>query len=191
MKRLPVPFAIVAVLLAGVAAAPEVSAVPGVRTQGVDVPCTGGRVTVGLATGSLPGGRWSAEDACIPSEAFYEVNIAEHRLVLALTVVDYGDGRIGRLAVATLTTPEAFAVSLVGVEDEATGFVRWAYAEGTHSGSDGVLGFAGSGLTDVADEPAEVELTITGIGTDLLTADNEVAEDIRTVLFDAVERLTG
>lgn len=153
--------------------------------------CPAGRVSVAMDAASLPGGRWSVTDGCLAPDAFYEVELAGHRLVLALTEANYDDGHRGRLAVAALTTPDGRAASLVGVEDHATGLVRWAYAEGRHAAGPGHTAVHGEGVTDAPEDPAAVEVQVHGRGADLMTAPGPVAEQVRHLVLGALEQLTA
>src|SRR5690606_32929283 len=125
------------------------------RTSASSAGCDGGLVSATVAAASLPGGRWSVTDGCLPRDAFYRVELAGHRLLLGLAEVAYDDGHLGRIALATVATPEGLAISLVGVEDLATGFVRWAYAEGTAENTPGGSRTVGSGVTDLPEEAAQ------------------------------------
>ena len=181
MRRRVVPLLLSSLLVAGGVAAPGASAMLG-------TPCAG-MVDLELSAVSLPGGERSLTDGCLRADAFFEVELAGHRLVLALTEVDWSDGSAGRLALATLSAPDGRAASLVGVEDAAAGSVRWVYGEGAHRSGDGSTSITSEGVTDLADDPASSEIRIEGRGADLLTAPGPAVEAVRGLVQEAVAAL--
>lgn len=146
-------------------------------------------VSAAVTAASLPGGRWSVADGCLLHEAFYEVELAGYRLVLGLAEVGYDQGHHGRIALASLTAPEGLAASLVGVEDAATGLVRWVYAEGSATTTTDDVRFTGEGISDASDEPATLDLSVSGEGIDLLSAEGGIPGQVREVILDAVSSL--
>lgn len=176
------------VLLAILLAVPTTAAAGG-GAPAAAVPCGSASVSLRVEASSLRDGAGDVGDACIPPGAFYEVRFGGYRLALGLAL--RGDGTEGRVAFGVLTTPVGLAAALVGIEDVEASGVRWAYAEGRHETVDPALGFSGEGMTDLPGESARVSLELHGTGQDLLTADGEVAEQLRAMLFVAIAELTG
>lgn len=162
-------------------------------------PCAGVVVAATVRAPSVPDGSWSTLDTCVPPEAVYESEVLGVGLIGGMGVAAYTDGHLGRVAFLSAQIGGDRALTLVGVEDATTGVVTWAYAEGTveRVGAERTMGGAANAATVPAGgapgpvEPAEVELTITGSGTDLATAQGAVADQIRTFIDEAVEALTG
>jgi hypothetical protein len=149
--------------------------------------CAGVTVDATVGAPSVPGGSWSALDACVPLEAVYEAEVLGYQLVGGLGVATYTDGHLGRVAFVTAKVAADRSLTLVGVEDDATGVVTWAYADGTYaqSGTTRTVGAPGPV------EAGQVQLTIDGTGTDLATAEGPVADQIRGFLDQAVVALSS
>ena len=79
----------------------------------------------------------------------------------------------------------------VGVEDAATGLVRWVYAEGSATATTDDVAFSGEGISDAPDELASLELSVSGEGIDLLSAEGGTPGQVRDVILDAVSTLVG
>lgn len=159
--------------------------------------CTGVTIDATVTAPSVPGGSWTALDACVPIEAVYEAEVLGYQLVGGLGVATYTDGHLGRVAFVTAKVAEDRSLTLLGVEDDATGVVTWAYADGTYSqaGATRTVGGAANAST-IAEgaapgpvEAAQVQLGIDGTGTDLATAQGPVADQIRGFLDQAVAAL--
>lgn len=165
----------------------------------VPAPCAGVLVDADVAAASVPGGRWTVEDSCVPLDAVYEAELLGYRLVGGLGVATYTDGHVGRVAFLTARVAEDRSLTLVGVEDAATGAVTWAYADGSYSqvGATRTVGGAADastvpmGAAPGAVEPAQLQLTLDGTGTDLATAQGPVADQLRTLLDQAAVALGG
>lgn len=161
--------------------------------------CAGVTVDATVDAPSVPGGAWSAVDACVPLEAVYEAQVLGYQLVGGLGVATYTDGHVGRIAFVTAKVAEDRSLTLVGVEDNATGVVTWAYADGTfaQTGTTRTVGGAANAATIPAGaapgpvEAGQVQLTIDGTGTDLATAQGPVADQIRGFLDQAVAALSS
>lgn len=161
--------------------------------------CAGVVVAATVRAPSVPDGSWSTLDTCVPPEAVYEANVLGVGLIGGMGVAAYTDGHLGRVAFLSAQIGGDRALTLIGVEDAATGVVTWAYAEGSveRVGAERTMGGAANAATVPAGEapgpvePAEVELSITGTGTDLATAQGAVADEIRDLLDQAIEALTG
>ena len=161
--------------------------------------CAGVTVDATVGAPSVPGGSWSALDACVPLEAVYEAEVLGYQLVGGLGVATYTDGHLGRVAFVTAKVAPDRSLTLVGVEDAATGVVTWAYADGTYaqSGATRTVGGAANASTIPSGgapgpvEAGQVQLTIDGTGTDLATAEGPVADQIRGFLDQAVVALTS
>jgi hypothetical protein len=131
-------------------------------------------------------------------EAVYEAEVLGYQLVGGLGVASFTDGQLGRIAFVTAKVAPDRALTLVGVEDGATGAVTWAYADGGFAQVDAqrTVGGAANAATIPAGgdpgpvEAGQVELRIEGTGTDLATAEGVVADQIRAFLDQAVVALT-
>ena len=190
-------------LLAAVAVVAALVAVAPAASSGAEEPaapaCAGVVVSTTVSAPSVPDGSWSTVDTCVPPEAVYEADVLGVALIGGMGVATYTDGHVGRVAFLTATVGGDRALTLVGVEDAATGVVTWAFSEGdfSRSGSQRSMGGAANAATIPAGEdpgpvePGQVELTIEGTGTDLATAQGVVADQIRTLLDQAVEALTN
>lgn len=157
-------------------------------------------VTATVSAPSVPGGSWSTTDTCITPETVYETDVLGYRLIGGLAVATYADGHQGRVAFLSAKVAPDRSLSLVGVEDAATGAVTWSYADGGYTEADGsrTAGGAGEAVTVAAEgaEPGEVEastleLRMQGAGTDLATAEGPVADQLRVWLDQAVAALTA
>jgi hypothetical protein len=185
--------ALVATAALSVATLSSVAATPGQAPPA----CDGVTVSARVAATSLPGGAWSVTDVCVPSDAVYEAGVLGYRVVGGLGVARYDDGHLGRIAFATAHVGSDRALTLVGVEDVATGSVTWAFADGDHEQTDLARVVGGEGVaapnstTPVPTEPATVELAITGTGTDLATAQGEVPDLLREFLDEATRSLSA
>lgn len=160
--------------------------------------CAGVVVDATVAAASVPGGAWSVADTCVPPEAVYETDFLGYRLVGGLGVATYTDGHLGRIAFLTARVAPDRALTLVGVEDQATGQVTWAYADGPAGDTAGVRATGGpanaatipAGGVAGPVESAEVQLSIEGAGTDLATATGTVPDQLRAFLDQAAAALT-
>ena len=112
----------------------------------------------------------------------------------------YTDGHVGRIAFLSIEVAPDRSLTLIGVEDQATGAVTWAYCEGGFARVGSMRTTAGEGqaatvpepeLSPARSEPAQVELSIDGTGTDLATAEGPVADQIRAFLDQAVAALSS
>lgn len=128
-----------------------------------------GRVTTSLASDELPGGEWSVSNACLPTDTFYEYNDGPIRAQAALTTVTYDDGHVGRVAVGMLTLGDGIGLSVVGVEDSATGLVKWSAVLGDYVRDGATTTVGGAGVTLFPTAPATLDVSLTGTGTDILT----------------------
>jgi hypothetical protein len=157
-------------------------------------------VTATVAAPSVPGGSWSTGETCVAPETVYETEVLGYRLIGGLAVATYTDGHEGRIAFLSAKVGADRSLSLVGVEDAATGAVTWSYADGSYVEGAGVrtAGGAGEAVTVAAagEEPGPVEassaeLSIAGSGTDLATAQGPVPDQLRAWLDQAVAALTA
>jgi hypothetical protein len=131
--------------------------------------CTG-RVSTALTTDELPGGEWSVSDGCLTPDAFYEYHDGPIRAQAALTTVTYDDGHVGRVAVGMLTLGDGVGLSIVGVEDSATGLVKWSAVLGDYVRTGDTASVTGAGVTLFPTEPAALDVSVSGTGTDILEA---------------------
>jgi hypothetical protein len=159
--------------------------------------CQGVTVSARVAASSLPGGAWSVTQVCVPPDAVYETGVLGYSVVGGLGVARYDDGHLGRIAFATAHVGPDRALTLVGVEDVATDSVLWAFTDGSHTQTEVDRVLSGEGVaapnstTPVPTEPATIELSITGSGTELATAEGEVPELLREFLDEATRSRTA
>jgi hypothetical protein len=159
--------------------------------------CSGVSIDATVAAASVPGGAWSVQDTCIPADAVYEADVLGYHLVGGLGEAIYTDGHVGRVAFVTAVVGPDRSLTLVGVEDRATDSVTWAYSDGTFAQAVGSRSFGGaanaatvvSGQDAGAIVPAQVDLHVDGVGTDLATAQGPIADQIRGLLDQAVAAL--
>ena len=167
----------VVALVAALSAAPSASAQD----------CAGS-VNASLSSAELPGGTWTVTDGCLTSDLFYEYRDGDAHAQAAIARVTYDDGHVGRVAVGTLTFGDGIALGVVGVEDEATGLVKWSAVLAPLDRAGECSSVQGSGVTLFPTDPAEVALTITGVGTDartLMTTTTTVPDTTAPVLDEA------
>ncbi len=161
-------------------------------------------VSASVVSEVVPGGAWSVTDACVEPIAAYEVNVLGYRLVGGLGAAIYDEGHRGRVAFATVAISPDRSLSLVGLEDVDTGTVVWAYADAGYA-DDGTSRTAGGAATAVSvvgppegaptpavsdPVPAEATISLTGNGTDLATAEGPIADELRSIVDEAVAALT-
>ncbi len=152
-----------------------------------------------VTAASVPGGSWTALDTCVAPDAVYEAEVLGYHLVGGLGVGTYTDGHIGRVAFLSAEVAPDRSLTLIGVEDEATGLVTWAYSDGGFArvgtsrtlGGDGEASTIAEGAAPGPVEPARVDLTIDGTGTDLASAQGPVPDQIRAFLDQAVTALSS
>jgi hypothetical protein len=125
-----------------------------------------GTATTSLTSSALPGGTWSVTDGCLTSDLFYEYRDGDAHARAALATVTYDDGHVGRVAVGTLTFGTGIALGVVGVEDAATGLVKWSAVLAPIEQSGDRSTVVGPGVTLFPTEAAEVSVSIAGTGTD-------------------------
>ena len=133
--------------------------------------CTGS-VSTSVTAASLPGGSWSVDGGCLASDSFFEYSNTEGRAQVAVSSVTYADGHAGRVAVGMLVMAGGTALSIVGVEDSATGLVKWSAVLGTAEQVGDQTTVAGSGIMVFPLESVEVSASITGTGTNIATLKN-------------------
>jgi hypothetical protein len=172
-----------------------------VPSAGAQVPeCIGVEVTATVAAPAIPSGSWTTEATCVPPDAVYETEVLGYRLIGGMGVARYTDGHMGHVAFLSAKVEPGRSLSLVGVEDAATGQVTWAYGDGTLAEQPGLRQMDGQGeaATIAAPdapagpaEPAQVQLSISGSGTDLATAQGVVPDQLRVMIDQAVAALTS
>ncbi len=162
----PARRAVTSVAVAVVALLAAVVATPAASAQAPE--CTG-NVDASLTSAELPGGTWSVTGGCLTPDLFYEYREGEAHAQAAIAQVTYDDGHVGRVAVGTLTFGDGIALGVVGVEDQATGLVKWSAVLAPLESSGATSTVQGEGVTLFPTDPATVALTITGTGTDART----------------------
>lgn len=158
--------AVTSVAVAVVALLAAVVATPAASAQAPE--CTG-NVDASLTSAELPGGTWSVTGGCLTPDLFYEYREGEAHAQAAIAQVTYDDCHVGRVAVGTLTFGDGIALGVVGVEDQATGLVKWSAVLAPLESSGAASSVQGEGVTLFPTDPATVALTITGTGTDART----------------------
>lgn len=162
--------------------------------------CPGVVVDATVSAPSIPTGSWTTEATCVPPEAVYEVEVLGYRLVGGMGVARYTDGHTGHVAFLSATVEAGRSLSLVGVEDAATGQVTWAYGDGGLVEQPGLRQTDGQGeAATIATpgapagpaEPAQVQLSIDGTATDLASAQGAVPDQLRVLVDQAVTALTS
>ena len=128
-----------------------------------------GSVSTAVAAASLPGGTWAVEGGCLTSDSFFEYSNTEGRAQVALSSVTYADGQAGRVAVGMLVMTGGAALSIVGVEDAATGLVKWSAVLGTAVQVGDQTTVSGEGIMVFPVESVQVSASITGTGTNIAT----------------------
>jgi hypothetical protein len=172
-----------------------------VPSAGAQAPaCIGVEVTATVAASAIPSGSWTTEPTCVPPDAVYETEVLGYRLIGGMGVARYTDGHMGHVAFLSAKVESGRSLSLVGVEDATTGQVTWAYGDGTLAEQPGLRQMDGQGeaATIAAPdapagpaEPAQVQLSISGNGTDLATAQGVVPDQLRVMIDQAVAALTS
>ena len=128
-----------------------------------------GSVSTTVAAASLPGGSWAVEGGCLTSDSFFEYSNTEGRAQVALSSVTYADGHSGRVAVGMLVMTGGAALSIVGVEDAATGLVKWSAVLGQAVQVGDQTTVSGEGIMVFPVESVQVSASITGTGTNIAT----------------------
>jgi len=128
-----------------------------------------GSVSASVSAASLPGGSWEVVDGCLTSDAFFEYSNTEGRAQVAVALVTYADGHAGRVAVGMLVTAGGAALSIVGVEDSATGLVKWSAVLGTAQQIGDQTSVSGTGFMVFPAETAQLTAMIKGTGTNIAT----------------------
>ena len=128
-----------------------------------------GSVSTAVAAASLPGGTWAVEGGCLTSDSFFEYSNTEGRAQVALSSVTYADGHSGRVAVGMLVMTGGAALSIVGVEDAATGLVKWSAVLGQAVQVGDQTTVSGEGIMVFPVESVQVSASITGTGTNIAT----------------------
>ena len=128
-----------------------------------------GSVSTTVAAASLPGGSWAVEGGCLTSDSFFEYFNTEGRAQVALSSVTYADGHSGRVAVGMLVMTGGAALSIVGVEDAATGLVKWSAVLGAAVQVGDQTTVSGEGIMVFPVETVQVSASITGTGTNIAT----------------------
>ncbi len=153
-----------AIIAAMVLVVGSVAFAPGASAQ----TCVGS-VSTTVAAASLPGGSWAVEGGCLTSDSFFEYSNTEGRAQVALSSVTYADGHSGRVAVGMLVMTGGAALSIVGVEDAATGLVKWSAVLGTAVQVGDQTTVSGEGIMVFPVETVQLSASITGTGTNIAT----------------------
>ncbi|CAN5505911.1 hypothetical protein BH10ACT3_BH10ACT3_01570 [soil metagenome] len=143
-----------------------------------------GRVSTAVTSESLPGGTWSVTDGCLPTESFFEYSDGDIRAQVGLSSVTYDDGHVGRVAAGMLTLGGGTGLAIVGVEDEATGRIKWSAVLGDYNDDGSVRTVGGDGVTLFPTESAQIQLSMSGTGTDVTAMVNDQLNGSTTTTID-------
>lgn len=150
-----------------------------------------GTISTTVATSGLPGGQWSVTDGCLKADAFYEYSDGPIQAKAAVSTVTYDDGHSGRVAAGTLTLGNDFGLTIVGVEDSATGLVKWSAALGDYSDTGDTVTVSGDGVSLFPTAGATVSVSISGTGTDVTALANPQGATTTTVASEAPPSIPG
>ena len=128
-------------------------------TPPAGAPCDGDRVTAAINTQSLPNGGWSVTDACVSARDYF-VGSYEDRypFAIGMSVVPYDDGHTGRLAFLSVQLAKDSTLTVIGMEDPATGNLRFAGSVASASVTTQGASVSGQGLAAPPLELATVRL---------------------------------
>lgn len=126
-----------------------------------------GTVTASLVAESLPSGEWSAHGDCLVGDNFYEFVKGPLLAKAAVAEVVYSDGHEGRVAAGVLTLGNGLGLGIVGVEDAATGLVKWSAVLDDFESDGDAVSVSGQGVAVFPIERATVSARLTGTGTDV------------------------
>jgi hypothetical protein len=164
MRRHILTIALVAVgLVAGAAVAATTAGAQEPTTTSTAPPagasCDGDRVTAAINTQSLPNGGWSVTDACVSARDYF-VGSYEDRypFAIGMSVVPYDDGHTGRLAFLSVQLAKDSTLTVIGMEDPATGNLRFAGSVASASITTQGASVSGQGLAAPPLELATVRL---------------------------------
>lgn len=126
-----------------------------------------GTITASLAAESLPSGKWSAHGGCLTGDSFFEFVEGPILAKAAVSEVVYDDGHSGRIAAGVLTLGNGLGLGIVGVEDSATGVIKWSAVLDEFESDGDRVWVSGDGVAVFPIERATVSATLTGTGTDV------------------------
>ena len=90
--------------------------------------CSGGDlVSASITTDAVPGGAWKVDKACGVATDFYTgVYQDQIPFTIGITNATYADGHVGRLAALQVKLGDKYTLTVVGMEDAATGQLQYA-----------------------------------------------------------------
>lgn len=151
-----------------------------------------GTITASLAAESLPSGEWSAHGDCLTGDRFYEFVEGPVLAKAAVADVVYSDGHSGRIAAGVLTLGNGLGLGIVGVEDAATGLVKWSAVLDDFEEEGDSVSVSGEGVAVFPVERATVSAQLTGTGTDIKPfLDGYQDTDVATVDPEADATMNG
>ncbi|MEI2640664.1 MAG: hypothetical protein V9F03_16955 [Microthrixaceae bacterium] len=128
--------------------------------------CTG-TVSASVDAESLPGGNWSVADGCLNSESFYQFEDGPVLAKVGVAEATYADGHSGRVAAGVLTLGNGIGLAIVGMEDAATGEIKFSAVLGDFTNDGNTASVQGEGVALLPIERAVVSASISGQGTDV------------------------
>lgn len=147
-------------------------AVPAVSAQD----CAG-TVSASVSAESLPGGTWAVDQGCLTPDSYYEFSDGPVLAKAGISNVTYTDGHEGRVAAAVLTLGNGLGLAIVGVEDSATGLIKFGAVLGDFTTDGDQVSVSGEGVALLPVEKASVSASFTGTGTDVAgLLDGSIAE---------------
>lgn len=163
-----------------------------VATVGVVAPVAAaqdcsGTLSASVTAESLPGGEWAVEGACLHQDSFYEFSDGPVLAKAGVAEATYTDGHQGRVAAAVLTLGNGVGLGIVGVEDAATGLIKFSAVLGDFTSVGDRVTVAGEGVALLPVERATVSAAFSGTGTDvsgLLEGSLPEASDVPGALGD-------
>lgn len=138
--------------------------------------CTG-TVSASVSAESLPGGAWAVDQGCLTPDSYYEFADGPVLAKAGIADVTYTDGHQGRVAAAVLTLGNGLGLAIVGVEDSATGLIKFGAVLGDFTTDGNRVSVSGEGVALLPVEKASVSASFTGTGTDVSgLLDGSIAE---------------
>lgn len=134
---------------------------------GIDTETCIGTISASLTASSLPSGSWSAHGDCLTGDSFFEFVEGPILAKAAIADVTYNDGHNGRVAAGVLTLGNGLGLGIVGVEDAATGLIKWSAVLDDFNAEGDSVSVSGDGVAVFPVERATVSARLTGTGTDV------------------------
>lgn len=88
--------------------------------------CGGDLVSASMSAESASGPTWSVTSACVDARDYFTGEVEGHQFAIGISTVTYDDGHVGRLAFLSVRVDATEAVTVVGMEDPASGQLHFA-----------------------------------------------------------------